>query len=180
MGLKDEIYYEKSQPKYLDMTQKEHLLQRLEFQHLPIEWMVNSLPTERLALKPAPEKWSLHDLLAHLAKYQPEFIDRIHRILHDDEPMFKRYRAEEDPDFEEWRNWSTNTLIKRLKEDRQRIFELITNLSEVKLKRKGAHIKFGLMDILEWVDFFLWHEAHHIFVMYQLAHDVDLVSKGNT
>ena len=156
------------------MTQREYLLHRLQFQYKPIEWLIRSVSPERINMKPAPEKWSMHDLVTHLAKYQPFFIERLYRILNEDQPAFNRYRAEEDPEFEQWRRWSIVSLIARLVQDRQRIYEIVTGLSEEQLKRKGRHIKFGLMEVTEWLDFFLWHEAHHIFIMYQLAHDVDL------
>lgn len=156
------------------MTKNENLLYRLQFQHKAIEWVVQSVAPERLTMKPAPQKWSIHDLVTHLATYQLGFIDRIYRILKEAGPTFNRYRAEEDPNFQEWGGWSTESLIARIARDRQCIYDLVTGLSEEQLKRNGRHVKFGSMDIPEWLDFFLWHEAHHLFVMYQLAHDVDL------
>jgi hypothetical protein len=67
-----------------------------------------------------------------------------------------------------------DVLIKQLDNDRKIIYELITGLSDSQLNRTGVHKKFGPLNIIEWIEFFLLHEAHHLFTIFQLAHDVEL------
>jgi uncharacterized damage-inducible protein DinB len=156
------------------MERKEQIMHRLQYQHLSITWIIDTLPAERLLLKTAPKKWNIHELVAHLARYQTVFIDRIKKMLNEEQPLIQRYKAEEDPAFEEWRNKSTTDLLQRLKADRQVVINQVMHISELQLQRTGVHTKYGEMNILEWVDFFLLHEAHHCFIIFQLAHDTDL------
>ena len=147
---------------------------QLKDQHQIIEQIVSRVDGNRQTLFPAAGKWSIKDNIAHLAKYQPIFTERINTILNTNEPHFGRYKAEDDLDFETWKTLSTEELLKRLNKDRQTLFNLIAALSEVELDKTGYHIKFGKLTIIQWTEFFLLHEAHHIFTIFQLANDVEL------
>jgi hypothetical protein len=43
-------------------------------------------------------------------------------------------------------------------------------LSPDKLDRTGIHPKYGKLNIIDWTEFFLLHEAHHLFAIFQLTH----------
>jgi hypothetical protein len=146
----------------------ESMLSRLKNQHESIPEII-SKTGEKLFVNPQPGKWSIHDNITHLAKYQPVFIERVNSILKNVEPGFERYTAETDPEFETWRKWETNNLISTLNSDRKKIVDLITKLSEEEIGRVGIHTRFGRLTILQWTEFFLLHEAHHMFTMFQLA-----------
>ena len=147
---------------------------RLKTQHLALENILSPIEGNRLLIRPKPDKWNIHDNIAHLARYQPVFIDRIDQILLNESPCFSRYSAEEDPEFENWRMLDINDLIKRLNTDRISIYDSIINLSDQHLRRVGLHKKFGSLNIIQWTEFFLLHEAHHIFTIFQLAHNTEL------
>ena len=144
------------------------LLDRLKNQHEAIPEII-SKAGQNLFKRPQPEKWNIHDNITHLVKYQPIFVERIHQILIVEEPVFERYTAETDPDFENWRKWETEKLLSTLNADRIKINELILKLSENEINRIGTHPKFGKLTIVEWAEFFLLHEAHHIFTIFQLS-----------
>ena len=150
------------------------LSDRLKTQHEAIETIISVVNEERLYIRPQQGKWNIHDNVAHLAKYQPVFIDRINTILSKDNPFFERYKAENDPKFETWRGWDTKDLVRRLKIHRPIIFQLIIGLSEPELSRVGIHAKFGKLTLLQWAEFFLLHKSHHIFTIFQLANDREL------
>lgn len=156
------------------MTLYKSLYDRLKNQHEAIENIIANVHVSRLTLHPSPERWSIKDNIAHLAKYQPIFTERIHTILNNDTPTFDRYKAENDPDFETWRKREISDLIKTLNSDRQLIFELIINLEDAELNKAGLHKKFGKLTVTQWTEFFLLHEAHHIFTIFQLANDPEI------
>jgi len=110
----------------------------------------------------------------HLAKYQPVFIERLNKIVKENTPEFGRYRAEDDFEFETWRTWDTVKLIERIKQDRGKIVDLVTGLDENQIMRIGIHKKFGELSLEMWLEFFLLHEAHHIYTIFQLANDVEI------
>ena len=148
------------------------LTQRLKEQHKTIAALIIKLNNRQISQHVVKGKWSIHENIAHLAKYQPVFLDRIHKILTADQPVFSSYKAEDDDEFEIYCAFTTYELLKKISSDREVIFHLITHLPVDKLDRTGTHPKYGKLTILEWSEFFLLHEAHHLFAIFQLAHGV--------
>ena len=142
---------------------------RLKTQQETIRALVEDLSAKKIQERIIPDKWSIHENIAHLAKYQVVFGDRMRLILDTKEPAFSRYRAEDDPDFGEWCQWPTEQLLSRIEKDRQFLFTFITQLGSSQLARTGTHQKFGRLSLVQWVEFFLLHEAHHCYTIFQLA-----------
>jgi uncharacterized damage-inducible protein DinB len=145
------------------------LTDRLKTQHESLPVIITYVSKANLERHPEPGKWSIRDNIAHLARYQPIFIDRIHEILKHDGVLFKRYNADRDPEFPAWQSRELDDLLEQILIDRQTIITLIANLNAEQLNRTGIHPKFGKLTMVEWVEFFLLHEAHHLFTIFQLA-----------
>ena len=58
-----------------------------------------------------PNKWSIHEHLAHLGRYHEIFQGRLERIMEQEAPHFSRYKAEEDEEFFKWCQKETNQII---------------------------------------------------------------------
>jgi uncharacterized damage-inducible protein DinB len=145
------------------------LVCRLKTQHLAVAELIKHVDEKRLTREPEPGKWSIKDNIAHLVSYQPIFIGRIHQMLKGGTPSFNAYKADNEPDFLHARELQLTELMNRLNGNRRQILELITNLPDDELTLKGTHPKFGTMTITEWTEFFLLHEAHHLFTIFRLA-----------
>ncbi len=119
------------------------------------------------ALTPRPPSgdWSAHENLAHLARHHEVTLDRLRRILAEDAPRFSRYRAEDDPGWPEWARQSPDAMLARLTGLRAELVELVRSLGPDRLNRVGIHPVFGPMTIPLWLEFFLLHEAHHLYVV---------------
>ena len=118
----------------------------------------------------ASGEWSLHENLAHLALHHALFLERLHRIVTEDAPELGRYRAEQDSTWSEWSSLTTDEVIKRLTILRSQIVQFVNGLSQMDANRVGIHPLFGQMELSDWVEFFLLHEAHHLYkVMIRLG-----------
>ena len=147
-------------------------LSRLKTQHEVIDVLISGLSEDELHSRPIPNKWSVHENIAHVTCYQPTFLSRIKGILNQDNLYFEGYIPEEDPDFPKFLSMSAKELLAHQKEKRTEIVNLIFNLSNEQMKRTGIHSKFGYMNILEWTEFFLLHEAHHIYTIFKLIRSI--------
>jgi uncharacterized damage-inducible protein DinB len=146
------------------------LLDRLKTQQETIPFLIEKVELSDLNKSPGLNKWTIKDNVAHLAKYQPVFLDRIEAILKSDCPSFGRYKAEDDIEFNTYRAYELHDLLHIIAADRKKIIDRITGLTNDELNRCGVHPKFGKLTVLEWTDFFLLHEAHHLFTIFQLAY----------
>jgi len=148
------------------------LTHRLKDQHRAITSIIIKLNDRQIQQHVIKGKWSIHEQIAHLAKYQPVFIDRVRKILMMDNPEFEKYDAEQDDGFEIYCAFTTYELLKKINTDREIIYNLVTRLSPDKLDRMGTHPKYGKLNILDWTEFFLLHEAHHLFAIFRMTHTV--------
>ena len=120
-----------------------------------------------LEKKPSLEKWSARQNLAHLARYHEVFLERLERIVTEDRPSFDRYAAERDAEWPHWNALPASEVLNRMHELRGELIDSVGQLSENELARTGTHSRFGEMTLVQWLEFFLLHEAHHLYAVMQ-------------
>jgi uncharacterized damage-inducible protein DinB len=140
-------------------------LLRLETQPEVIPSLLSGATPAAIMARPASGQWSAHEHLAHLARHQTVFLGRLRRILGESAPQLGRYRAEEDSAWPEWSGLSTEEVLSRHQADRSEFIRLGRGLSPTDASRVGIHPLLGEMRLALWVEFFLLHEAHHLYVV---------------
>jgi len=134
-----------------------------------LDQALHDVPVEAILQPPASGKWSANEHLAHLARYHEVFLERVNRILKEEKPVFTRYRAEEDPQWERWRRLAYKDIAAELAAGREKLITRLKALSDSDYERTGVHSKFGEMSLALWLEFFLVHEAHHLYTVLQLV-----------
>ncbi len=142
---------------------------RLQHQHELISDLIRGLSEKQLQHRTIPDKWSAFEQLVHLTAYQPSFSSRLKAIEQEEVPVFEPYMAEKDPLFHECLKLPLKELLENLHTQRFIIFNHVNALSEQTLRRTGRHRKYGPLTIVEWTEFFLVHEAHHLYKLFQLT-----------
>lgn len=150
---------------------KESLTYKLQHQYNTVDEMLQNLSSEFILKKHRPEKWSIHENLAHLGRYHEVFLSRLTQILSEDNPEFGRYNTSNDPDFDTWGRMTTSEVIQKTKSLRGQCAEQLISLSSDQLARTGTHPKLGALTVEEWVEFFLLHENHHLYTIFWLIHE---------
>lgn len=145
---------------------------RLQHQHQSIREIIGDLSDATLRLRPQPDKWSALDHIAHLAAYQPVFIERLDRIAWESSPSFGRYVAEQDPQFPGYLERSCGSLLGQLASDRVRIQSILADRGETFLGKTATHARYGHLTVKDWTEFFLLHESHHLYTIFQLVRDL--------
>jgi hypothetical protein len=145
---------------------------RLTHQHGTIRDLTAGLPVETLQRRILPDKWSVFENIAHLAAYQPVFVTRLERIGREPSPAFERYVAEQDPAFPSYLEKSYEGLLGNIDDRRTVILSRLEEGGEALLTKTGLHPRYGLLTGREWTEFFLLHEAHHLFTIFMLVQDL--------
>ena len=147
-------------------------LSRLQYQHTTIRELIAGLDEPNLKSVVNPGKWSAFDNIAHLACYQPMFLLRLERIKTEDSPAFERYVADNDPAFPGYLDLSLKDLLKDLDALRAVILSKLQGMGEDELRRVGHHPRYGMLDVRQWTEFFLLHEAHHLYTIFMLVREL--------
>lgn len=142
---------------------------RLQYQHKSLLDLIDDLSDEQIRMQVNPGKWSIFENIVHLQTYQHSTVKRIRRILDEDNPSFERYTAEADPLFHDNCAKSTREIMQDMLTIRKEMSAGILSFTEADLRKTGEHPVFGKMNLVEWLNFFLLHEAHHLFTIFKMA-----------
>jgi uncharacterized damage-inducible protein DinB len=149
---------------------------RLQYQHKSLVDMIDGLSEEQIRRKVNPGKWSVFENIIHLQTYQHTFIKRVRLILAGDNPAFERYTAESDPLFLDGCQQSFREVMQDFIAHRKEIAAGVLSFPATDYAKTGIHPAFGKMNLLQWLNFFLLHEAHHLFTIFKLSAELRKVN----
>jgi hypothetical protein len=147
-------------------------LTRLQYQHTTTRELIAGLGEQELKRRVRPDKWSAFDNIAHLTGYQPVFLLRLERIQAERSPTFERYVADKDPLFLDYRDLPLAELLSGMDVRRAMIFSKLQGMGEDDLRRVAYHPRYGMLDVRQWTEFFLLHEAHHLYTIFMLVQEL--------
>ncbi|MEO7924821.1 MAG: DinB family protein [Chitinophagaceae bacterium] len=148
---------------------------RLQYQHKVLVDIIDGLTDEQIRRQVITGKWSIFENIVHLQTYQHVFISRVKQVLEETNPSFPRYTAEADPLFLDNCGRSSREIMQDMITIRKEMAAGMLSFPPADLVKTGTHPVFGEMTIQQWLNFFLLHEAHHLFTMFKLAAELKKV-----
>jgi uncharacterized damage-inducible protein DinB len=142
---------------------------RLQYQHQSLLDIIEGLSDVQLRKQINPGKWSIFENVVHLQTYQHMFIKRVRLMLTEESPLFSPYTAEADPQFHDNCVLTTRQVMQDLFDTRKELSSAILSFKETDFEREARHSTYGKMNLLLWLNFFLLHEAHHLFTIFKTA-----------
>jgi len=142
---------------------------RLQYQHKSLLDLIEGLSDEQIRREVITGKWSIFENIVHLQTYQHVFVARVKQMLEQDNPSFSRYTAEADPLFHDNCGKTSREIMQDFITTRKEMAAGILSFSEADYSKTGLHPFFGKMNLLQWLNFFLLHEAHHLFTIFKLG-----------
>lgn len=136
---------------------------RLERQLDALPVILDEANTRFADVRPDDGGWSATEIVAHLARHAYVFLERLDRLLVEDRPDLGTYRPEIDPEWSSWRTLPLDEALRRLRNARVRLITWVEALTDDQAGRVGVHPVLGAMDAGRWLEFFLLHEAHHLY-----------------
>lgn len=138
-------------------------------QYKIIKHYIEDLPSQAIHTRFIPDKWSIHETIAYLSRYQYIFLNRLKIISSEINPFFEVYKPEEDPEYQFTVARSTGALLHEIYRLRDDMKVMLTNLSPQECSRIGTHAVLGRMNICQWLEFFLLHESAQFYKIFKLA-----------
>ena len=138
--------------------------------------MIDGLSDEMIRRQVVTGKWSIFENIVHLQTYQHTFCARMKKLLDGNNPEFSRYTAEGDPSFADNCHKSMREIMQDLLSVRKQMLAEISSFPDPDFNKTAVHPLFGKMTLSQWLNFFLLHEAHHMFTIFKLSAEL---KKGN-
>jgi uncharacterized protein (TIGR03083 family) len=152
-----------------DRTHTPHarVIERLKAQADDVRRLCAGLDEEAIARRVRPEKWSVKEVLAHIARIQQVFEGRLDALLTKDTPTIVGYEPEQDPEFEAIAKKTSAELLKWFEDTRGRIVARLEGLSKEQWHRTGRHAEYPAYDVHFCMEYMGHHESHHMFQMFE-------------
>jgi len=112
--------------------------------------------------RPNPERFTLREVLAHVADWDNIFLERVQRILDEDQPTL--------PDLDEGAIALANAYaiqdpldnLKRWSESRPELVKLLRSRKHEDFGRIGYKAPFGAISIDAWLSLIIGHDMYHL------------------
>ncbi|HEY0828495.1 MAG TPA: DinB family protein [Bacilli bacterium] len=123
---------------------------------------ISGLSEEEISYKPAPDSWSIHEIIIHLADSDIVGIHRMKKVLAETDPLLTAY----DQDL-----WANNTHYARLdykqhlalfKLLRESFVSLLGHVTENDLLRTGIHSEAGKLTLKQLLENYIKHVSTHV------------------
>ncbi len=123
---------------------------------------VKDVTNEQLKARPVPGKWSILEVVCHLADFEPVYVDRMKRVIAQDRPLlmgadeklFAAKLAYHDRDL--------NEELRLIELTRNAFARILRTLPAEAFERVGVHSERGLKSLRELLEIINYHIPHHL------------------
>ncbi len=152
------------------MTLRPEWKERFMLQQKTFESLVKNFSEADLHAQPQPGKWGAFEHCAHLSHYQEITLARLADLIAGAATTaVSPYHSEEDPEFLAWCSLSTEKLVERYHIARKALMSELNEVDPEKVIHLLDHPTYGRLDVAALAEFFLHHEAHHLYQAYRLG-----------
>jgi hypothetical protein len=127
--------------------------------------LVNALerfPREMWQFRPTPDRWTVHEILVHIADSEANSYIRCRRLLAEPGSAVLGYDEEKWARDLHYHDQSTDEALELFRWLRRKSYTLIEKLPEAAWANTVDHSEIGLMSLDDWLDIYERHIPEHI------------------
>jgi hypothetical protein len=130
--------------------------------------LVREVPTSVLKRRPRPGKWSAHEHACHLEAVHSLFLDRLQRMMAEDDPEIVPYDPGRDDEDDRLLKLDLDRALDRYARDRAVIVERLRGLAPSDWDRRGRHPEYGAYSIFIMFRHLAMHDMLHAYRIEEL------------
>jgi len=127
-----------------------------------MEEILSSSPADAVVWTPAPGRWSILEIAAHLADAELLASARIRRVLTQDRPEMHGYKQELWAQSLMYRLQNIEVVSARFVLLRRENAALLDMIGEESWRLKGRHGEYGELSLRELIEDYITHTAKHL------------------
>lgn len=154
-------------PKEDEREAHRRIIARLREQAEDVRRLCADLDEAARGKRTIPDKWSVKELVCHLARVQRVFEARLDRLLSEDSPEIVSYEPEGDAEFDRMAALPSDRSLRDFLSARERLLGRLEKLAPTEWRRAGSHPEYPRYDVHFAMEYLAHHEAHHIYQMFQ-------------
>jgi len=126
------------------------------------ETLLRDLPANLLLWKPAAERWSISEVLAHLVEIEDLYSSRVRRMLAENTPQFLRYVQPAADSPNAGSQSSTAEILARFTTMRRDSLAILKSMPAASGARTGQHSELGSITLAQMLCEWASHDLGHL------------------
>ena len=124
--------------------------------------VLKNLSGDQINFKPAPDKWSIHEIITHLADCEVQSHVRIRAILADREPRMLYHDEMDWSVILEYSKVELDESLEVIQLLRRVNYNLLSRLPDDYFNKTGIHSKRGEISLRGYIDSYIQHIERHL------------------
>jgi hypothetical protein len=134
----------------------------LEQTPIILEKLLQTAPPDVLQWKPAAERWSVSEVLAHLIDIEQMFSERARRMVEEKSPLFTEYDQDAAYAAGKYSSGTAKEHLRKFCHERDRTLSMLRYLPAEAAHRTAQHEVLGRITLSELVNEWASHDLGHI------------------
>lgn len=122
---------------------------------------LSKVPSEALQWKPAPDRWSVHEVVVHCADSESNAALRLRYLLAEKEPLIVGYDQDEWARLFDYHAQPLEVSLAVAAAARERTVPLLRRMGEADWKKAGRHTESGPYTAEDWLRVYAAHLEGH-------------------
>jgi hypothetical protein len=148
-------------PTVLTQEQREALLVEYEKGTVVLRTAWEGVPEEAERFRPAPDKWSAHEVIVHCADSETYAATRIRLLLAEKEPLIVAYDQDAWARVFNYHAQSVDRALRTIEAVRTATLPLLRVLTEADWAKEGRHTESGAYNTCDWLKSYGPHLTNH-------------------
>lgn len=124
--------------------------------------MLDLIPPDQVDARPDPERFTVREVIAHLADFEPVFRGRIERALNEENPQVELVDEDKRVVDGNYAGRGVEEWFILFAHERAQTVDLIEGLTPEQLKRTMSHPTLGTVTVEQKAALILGHDAYHL------------------
>jgi hypothetical protein len=134
----------------------------LEKTPILLETMLRDLPEDLMRWKPAPERWSIAEVLGHLADLEMVYADRTRRMVTEETPTLEKYDAAGTVVIGDYVRGSAGENLTFFIKMRRSTLILLRSIPTDSGEREATHSELGTITLHQMLSEWASHDLGHL------------------
>jgi DinB family protein len=127
-----------------------------------LEAALAKVPAEALTWRPAPGKWSVHEVIIHCADSEANGHMRIRYVVGEAEPLVVGYDQDRWAREFDYHSLPLEPALATIRAVRANTLPLLERLTEAQWQRTGRHTEHASYGALKWLEIYAEHLEVHV------------------
>ncbi len=146
----------------MDQAERERYLEIIRKTPDRLKAALAGVPKKLLTWRPAPGKWSIHEIACHLRDVERLFLERYAKMASHDRPALRMINQDELAVALRYNADDRAAVLQEFRALRAETSALLSALSHQSWQRIGLHPKRGEFSIAAQLDMHVDHDANHL------------------